>query len=378
MKLALVYDMDALRGPTGVTRHAIAQLERLAKRPEIDLTLVSGRIREPDGLAFWERHERLRRRELPLSTRDMLRLWRLAGWPPAEWSTGPVDWVYSPAEYLIATKKARKAVTSHDVLQDVRYGSPRRLELVRRVFRSADLILSVSRFNTDQLARAFPDIATPVAHVPNAPDDLFFDPATEQEINQARIAVGLPPTLPHLLSVANFQERKNLPGLLAGLALLPEVTRGDLAIVLVGDGSESETNRVRQAAGALGPKAVVRFAGYRQGTELRALYAGGAALVFASLCESFGIPAVEAMAQGCPVALADSTALPEIGGEAAWYFDPTRPEAIAATVRDLLDDHARRHEQALQGRQIASRYTWDRSNQLLLEALAAADRHRAK
>ena len=54
MRVALVYDMDACRGPTGVTRHALAQLERLAHRPEVGLTVVSGRMTEPDGLAYWD------------------------------------------------------------------------------------------------------------------------------------------------------------------------------------------------------------------------------------------------------------------------------------------------------------------------------------
>ena len=80
---------------------------------------------------------------------------------------------------------------------------------------------------------------------------------------------------------------------------------------------------LREAAAAAGPRVLIRMPGYRQGHDLRAIYAEATALVFPSLCESFGIPAVEAMAQGLPVALADSTALPEIGGEAGWYFDPT-------------------------------------------------------
>ena len=98
---------------------------------------------------------------------------------------------------------------------------------------------------------------------------------------------------------------------------------------------------MREAAAAAGRRALICMPGYRQGNALRAAYAEATALVFPSLCESFGIPAVEAMAQGTPVALADSTALPEIGGEAGWYFDPTNEEAITATLRRLLDDAPR-------------------------------------
>src|SRR5438067_1013134 len=100
MGVALVYDMDACRGPTGVTRHALAQLERLARRPEVRLTLVSGRLTEPDALAYWETLGTLPRRELPLRTRNILRYWRLAPWPTVELWTGAVDWVYCPAEYF--------------------------------------------------------------------------------------------------------------------------------------------------------------------------------------------------------------------------------------------------------------------------------------
>src|SRR5437763_7176671 len=118
--------MNACLSPTGVTRHALGQLERLAKRPDLSLTVVSGRISEPDGLAAWERLDGLRRRELPLSTRNALRFWRVAGGPPLEWWSGPQDWVYAPAELHVPTRKARRAVTGHDVLPDVRFGGPRR------------------------------------------------------------------------------------------------------------------------------------------------------------------------------------------------------------------------------------------------------------
>lgn len=102
----MLYDMDACHGPTGVTRHALAQLERLSRRSDIALRLISGRITHPDGLAYWESLDQLSRRELPVRTRDLLRWWRLKPWPPVEWLAGQADWLYCPAEYSVPARHA--------------------------------------------------------------------------------------------------------------------------------------------------------------------------------------------------------------------------------------------------------------------------------
>ena len=371
IQVALVYDMDACRTPTGVTRHALAQLRGLMAHPSVRLTAISGRIGEPDGLAFWESLGDLPKRELPLRTRDTLRSWRLVPWPPLELWTGAIDWAYSPAEYFLPTRRAKRAVTSHDVLQDVRFSPPRRRERLAHIFGKADLILSVSHFNTAQLLDAFPNCRDKVAYCPNGAEDLFFEPATSPERARVRADLGLPAGMPYLLSVANFQPRKNLVRLVGAAGRLPEVAAGDLALVLLGAGSEAETRVLREAVAAAGPKAVARLPGYRQGRALRAAYAEATALVFPSLCESFGIPAVEAMAQGTPVALANSTALPEIGGPAGWGFDPQDEGAMTATLRELLDRPNERAHRTELGRQIAGGYRWRRSSELLVDALTA-------
>ena len=86
------------------------------------------------------------------------------------------------------------------------------------------------------------------------------------------------------------------------------------------------------------------------------LYRRAAAVVFPSLYEGFGLPPLEAMACGCPVAASNAGSLPEVVGDAAVLFDPTDVAAIAAGVVEALD---RSSELASAGLTRASAFTWD-------------------
>ena len=90
--------------------------------------------------------------------------------------------------------------------------------------------------------------------------------------------------------------------------------------------------------------------------ELIDLYRTAQALVFPSLYEGFGLPPLEAMACGCPVAVSRVGALPEICGDAARYFDPNEPEEIASATLDVLSDPGDLVERGLAR---ARSFTWD-------------------
>jgi alpha-1,3-rhamnosyl/mannosyltransferase len=349
----------------------LALRHSLARFPDrVKLSLATGRIRETDSLALWESWDELPRFELPLSTRDMLRYWRFMSWPPLTAWTGAADWIYAPAEFPVAKGKARLAVTSHDVAQDLKWQPPRRRQLLDKVFARADKVISVSHFNTRELLEAFPYLTSRVVTVHNAADDFFYEPATAEERASVRARLGLREGTPYLLSVANFQPRKNLERLIRAMGRLPEVVAGDVALVMIGEGGEDQVSKLAAAIQDLkAPKAKIILAGYLQGAALRAAYAEAVALVFPSLCESFGIPALEAMTQNCPVALADTTSLPEVGGDAGWYFDPTSEEAIAAAVADLMKNSELRSERVAAGAKIAAGFRWDNSAIKILDAL---------
>jgi glycosyltransferase involved in cell wall biosynthesis len=165
---------------------------------------------------------------------------------------------------------------------------------------------------------------------------------------------------PFLLYPANGWPHKNHGRLLEAFAFLKR-DRPELRLVLTGSGLEG----LPAAAGT-------EVRGHVPRDELVRLYQTAAALVFPSLYEGFGLPPLEAMACGCPVAAARAGALPEVCGDAARYFDPTEPEEIAGAVLDLLAD---RGELAERGLARARGFTWDecaRRHDDVYEELAAS------
>jgi glycosyltransferase involved in cell wall biosynthesis len=149
---------------------------------------------------------------------------------------------------------------------------------------------------------------------------------------------------PFLLYPANKWPHKNHARLLEAFVRIRQ-EHPDLRLVLTGSGHES-------SAYPSGVDALGRVSDDR----LADLYRRASALVFPSLYEGFGQPPLEAMASGCPVAVARSGALPEVCGDAARYFDPTSVEDLAGAVLDVLSAP---QDLVARGLERASQFSWE-------------------
>ena len=141
-----------------------------------------------------------------------------------------------------------------------------------------------------------------------------------------------------LVNVGGGQWYKNRPGLLALYARLRTVLPGCPDLVMVGKPLGATD---RALVERLGLDAFVHVVLGPSNPELEALYSLAAGLVFPSLAEGFGWPVAEAQACACPVFTSDRPPLPEVGGDAAIYFDPTDPAAAAAAIARAWPDRER-------------------------------------
>ena len=159
-----------------------------------------------------------------------------------------------------------------------------------------------------------------------------------------------------LLSVSAKRPHKNLMRLLAAHARIDAGRRP--VLVIPGYSTPHEQELIAQAR-VLGSFKHVRFPRWVDQPDLEGLYAAATAFVFPSLYEGFGLPVLEAMRRGVPVACSDRSTLPEVAGDAALLFDPEDDAAIAAALVRLIDDGALRERLSSAGPARAARFSWD-------------------
>ncbi|HSY47543.1 MAG TPA: glycosyltransferase family 1 protein [Thermoanaerobaculia bacterium] len=198
-----------------------------------------------------------------------------------------------------------------------------------------------------------------------------IDPSRAVTIHSGLTAPTADPQLPipdlpdrYILFVSTIEPRKNLDVLLDAYARLRARGVYDGALVVVGRvgwKAESIVPRLRAPG--------VHHLDYVAAPQLAAVYRNAELFVFPSIYEGFGFPLLEAMANGVPSIAARSSSLPEIGGDAALYFDPRDTKALEAQIERVLADAALREQLAEAGVAQAARFRWDVAAEQTLDVL---------
>jgi glycosyltransferase involved in cell wall biosynthesis len=168
-----------------------------------------------------------------------------------------------------------------------------------------------------------------------------------------------------ILAVSAKRTHKNLLRLVRALGLARRHVE-EAVLVLVGNPTQHEEELKAETA-RLGLSDAVRFPAYVDASELEGLYRTASVVVFPSLREGFGLPVLEAMRRGVPVACSSTSSLPEVGGDAVRYFDPLDEQEIAAALVDLLTNRRLAEELAAKGHMRAQEFTWRRTAEGTLE-----------
>jgi glycosyltransferase involved in cell wall biosynthesis len=269
-----------------------------------------------------------------------------------------VDVLHSLASTAPARGRFRRVVTIHDVLYrvipDAHFGIlglGMRVLIPTAAHRSHRVIVDSQSTRAD--VRRF--LRVPERKLDVVPLGVGATPAGAAEPEaelRARHGLGARAVV---LSVSAKRPHKNLDRLLQALAAIAPERRP----VLVVPGYPTPYEAVlRERAETLGVAGDVRWLGWVSSAELEGLYALAALFVFPSLYEGFGLPVLEAMRRGVPVACSDRSSLPEVAGDAALLFDPQDPRAITAAIERLLTDRAEAGRLRSAGREQAARFTW--------------------
>jgi glycosyltransferase involved in cell wall biosynthesis len=328
------YTLD--RNPTGVAIYSREVLDGMAR------THLSDRF-----LFCYRPHRFLRALSQPLENN----VWR---WPLFERGLRPGHLFHGLNQRLPSKRWAKQVATFHDLfVMSHEYSTPdfraRFTAQARHAAENADRVIAVSHFTAREVARLLsvnPEKIRVIPHgvrFPSAPDAPRQNDAPRENL---------------VLCVGSIQKRKNTARLVRAFASLPKGWR----LVLAGGrgyGAEETLQEIENSP----HRADIELLDHVSDQRLAGLYRRAAIFAFPSLDEGFGIPLLEAMANGLPVITSNRSAMPEVCGDAGLLIDPESQEELEHALCTLAGDEDERQNRAAQSRARAKAFTWEKAVQ---------------
>lgn len=244
--------------------------------------------------------------------------------------------------------------------------------LIPLAARRSHRLIAISQSTAADIRRFLAIGSEKIDVIPQGHGDLPHHPVVAEPPTEARVRWQLGERKV-ALTLSAKRPVKNLTRLLEALALLPNERRP--VLIMPGYRTPYE-QELRASVRRLRIEDDVRMPGWIPDDQVEALWSLADCFVFPSLYEGFGAPILEAMRRGVPVACSDRSSLPEVAGDAALFFDPEDPQAIADAISVLLSDQTTVAELVRRGRPQADRFTWSETARRTLETYerAIADR----
>lgn len=240
--------------------------------------------------------------------------------------------------------------------------------LWRRSVHWATRIVTISEFSRNEIEHWFRVRGDRIDVVPLGVDRRWFKQPCAKDREAVRVRYQLPDA--YFLSVGTLQPRKNIKRLIAAHRQLPNTLRREVPLVIVGKAGWDCHDEVAQLQAR--DDAGLQWLGYVPAEDLPNILAGAVALVFVSLHEGFGLPVLEAFAARIPVVASGTTALAEIGGDAAFLVDPTDPGEISDAMRQILQASGLAEHMRESGLARAQQFTWEQTAARTLEVYQRA------
>jgi len=227
----------------------------------------------------------------------------------------------------------------------------------------AQKIIAVSEFTKDDIVNQFkiPSDKVVVTYQGVA-ESLIGKQKNQNSADNKKFLLSNKITDPYLLYVGNVYPHKNLEGLINVFQKVV-LKHKELQLVLVGK-EDYFYNRLKKYAKKLNLwqenniDSKIVFSGFAPDDKLNILYKQALFYVFPSFYEGFGLPPLEAMANGCPVASSNRTCLPEILGQSACYFDPADQNDMYDQIGQLISNNNLREQLVSKGYEQIKKYSW--------------------
>ena len=222
--------------------------------------------------------------------------------------------------------------------------------------RNSTAIVVDSKNTGDDIIKLYGVRPSKIHLVPPGFDSTIYKPQQYESINIIKNKYGIGD---YILYVGNLYPHKNLKRLLEAFSIIQSSIPHKL--IIVGYKDNRYYPAINRDVVQMGIEHRVLFLDYISADELPILYAGASLFVFPSLYEGFGLPPLEAMASGTPVACSNTSSLPEVVGDAALLFDPCSIEEMANAMRKVLSDSTLRDELRDRGLERSKLFSWNKT-----------------